>query len=214
MADAPLILDSSFKADFRYEEIQFFFRRHWTRFFKIICIGLLIGLLAFFVLLGLYALTRVLNFYAMRIFFVFSTLITSFLFLTLFAIEIISYYFDLVIVTDHRIVFVRKTVFLKNDSGAIDLTKIQDFTVECRGILQNYLRYGNLVITLSSSTPPIVVDCVPYPHSHLERANRVKREHILKRQERRMQSPDRKETAGKNSEYLQDIRELLRNPVS
>lgn len=214
MPETSPLLDSGFKPDFRYEAIQFFFRRHWTRFFKTICIGLLIGLLVFFVILGLYGLARVLDVYAMRAFFVFITLILSFLFLTLFFIEVISYYFNLVIVTDHRILMIRKTVFLKNDSAAIDLTKIQDFTAECRGILQNYLRYGNLIITLSSSTPPIVIDCVPHPHTHLERANRVKRENILKRQERRMPTPEDKDVPAKNSEYLQDIHELLRNPVS
>ena len=34
-----------------------------------------------------------------------------------------------------------------NDSGAIDLTKIQDLEVQARGLIRNYLRFGQISIT-------------------------------------------------------------------
>ncbi|MFH0820591.1 MAG: hypothetical protein V1908_02345 [Candidatus Peregrinibacteria bacterium] len=202
---------SAVKADFRSEPVQFFFRKHWTYFSKIVILGILIGLLVLMVMIGLYGLVRVFPVYPLRVFFVFVALIGSFLYLTLFFLELLSYYFELTIVTSHRVILVQKTIFLKNDSGAIDLPKIQDLSVESRGILQNYLRYGKMIITISASVPPVVIENVPNPHEMLERANRVKREHILKRQERRLKTSSELEEEALESPYLQDIRSLLKS---
>jgi hypothetical protein len=116
----------------------------------------------------------------------------------------------MVIITDSRVIIVRKTVFLRNDSDAIDLTKIQDFAAEINGLLRNYLGYGNLIITLSTSAPPVSLSYVPDPHYYLERSNRVKREYILQRQERRA-GPGTGAAIPKPSEYLQDIHNLEKN---
>ncbi len=210
MAEKELPL-AKVKADFRSEPVQFFFRRHWTHFLKLVILGIFIGLLVLMVMMGLYGLARVFPIYPLRVFFVFATLIGSFLYLTLFFLELLSYYFELTIVTDHRVILVQKTIFLKNDSGAIDLPKIQDLAVESRGILQNYLRYGKMIITISASVPPVVIEGVPHPHEMLERANRVKREHILQRQERRLKAPGEAEEEAPGSAYLQDVRSLLKS---
>ena len=139
-----------------------------------------------------------------RVFYVFFAMILVIVFLTIFFLQVINFYFDLVIVTDCRILVVRKTVFLKNNSDAIDLTKIQDIAVEAHGILRNYLRYGKLVITLSTSAPPVTINFVPDPHFYLEWTNRVKREHILQRQEKKKPvTPTQKQ-----EDYLQDIHNL------
>jgi hypothetical protein len=114
----------------------------------------------------------------------------------------------MVIVTDSRILIIKKTCFLKNNSDAIDLTKIQDIAVESTGILRNYLRYGKLVITLSTSAPPIVISYVPDPHFFLEWTNRVKREHILKRRTQRIPDNDEGQKAVRTSDYLQDIKNI------
>lgn len=97
---------------------------------------------------------------------------------------------------------------MKNDSDAIDLTKIQDIAVESHGILRNYLRYGKLIITLSTSAPPLVISYVPDPHFYLEWSNRVKREHILKRRSDRMPNKAEGQKPVGTSDYLQDIKNL------
>ncbi len=211
MANDDLKWGTEFKPDFRYEEIQYFFRKHWTHFLKILVLGLLLGLLVFLIVLGLYGLVEGFSIQILRPFFVFVTILLIFVYFNLFFLEIVSYFFDVVIVTDHRIIISQKTVFLKNNSGAIDLTKIQDLTVESQGIVQNYLHYGSMIITLSASTPPIIIECVPRPHEYLERTNRIKREHILKRQERRIRPGESPETTGRNEPYLRDNRELLKS---
>ncbi|PIZ72033.1 hypothetical protein COY07_03895 [Candidatus Peregrinibacteria bacterium CG_4_10_14_0_2_um_filter_43_11] len=193
----------------KYEEVQFFFRKHWIHFLRILFFGLLVGFLIFVVLLGFYGLINAFSIQVLRPFFVFIAIIGSFIYLNMFFLQIINYFFDVVIITDARIVIARKTVFLKDDSATIDLTKIQDISAKSWGIFRNYLHFGELIITLSASIPPVVIHAVPNPHYRLEQCNRVKREHILKRQERRVRYPDNvSEPLAKGDNYLKDIRFL------
>jgi hypothetical protein len=189
-----------FKGQLKYENFQFFFRKHWVHFLKPFFLMIPVFLLIFIILLGLGRLSLMVNLTFIRVFYVLFAIVVTIVFLTIFFLQIMNFYFDLVIVTDCRIVIAQKTIFLRNNSDAIDLTKIQDIAVEAHGILRNYLRYGKLVITLSTSAPPIAIGYVPDPHFYLEWTNRVKREHILQRQEKRR--PEKKE------DYLQDINEL------
>lgn len=190
----------------KYEEIQFFLRRHWTHFLKPVFFGFLIGSmgLLFFLVLGSVIIAfKIIFFYPL---FAFLAIVVFIFYINAFFLQVINYYFDLVIVTDHRIIVSKKTVFLKNDNDAIDLTKIQDIGVVAHGFLCNYLNYGALMITLSTSTPPVYLNFVPNPHYYLERLNLVKREQILKRQERRgLHVAD---TQGVPEQYLQSIDNL------
>ena len=139
--------------------------------------GLLLALVLF--LMGhLVAITRVAFVDAFYVFFV---MIVTAGYVNFCFLRVFNYYCQLVIVTDVRILLIKKTVFLKNNSDAIDLTKIQDMGVEAHGLLRNYLQYGQLVIILSTSAPPITIPYAPMPHVYLERVNRVKREHIIQR---------------------------------
>ena len=195
-----------FQGQLRYEKSQFFFRRHWARFLLIIFFGLVVGLLVFITLMGLIGLMTYVDLGFMRAFFAFTILIIAIVYWQIFFLQIINYYFDLVIVTDCRVIIIRKTVFLRNNSDAIDLTKIQDIAVESHGLLRNYLGYGKLVITLSTSAPPITIIYVPKPHFYLERTNRVKREHILIRRQGHQRAPESQPASPTN--YLQDVRQL------
>lgn len=198
-----------FKGQLKYEKYQFFFRKHWMKFLQPFFFIFPILLLLFVVLLVLGRLTLMVDFIFIRVFFVFFAMTLIIVFLTMFFLQIINFYFDLVIVTDYRIIITKKTVFLKNNSDTIDLTKIQDIAVEAHGILRNYLRYGKLIITLSTSAPPVTINYVPNPHFYLERTNRAKREHILQRQEKNKPSDLEMQVKKRKQEYyLQDIYNL------
>jgi hypothetical protein len=190
-----------FEGQLKYENFQFFFRKHWMQFLKPFFLMIPVFFLIFIILLGLGRLAIMIDMAFVRVFYVFFAMIIMIVFLTIFFLQIIDFYFDLVIVTDYRIIIAKKTVFLKNNSDAIDLIKIQDIAVESHGILRNYLRYGQLLITLSTSSSPVMINYVPNPHFYLELTNKVKREHILQRQENRKPSASRED-------YLQDISEL------
>jgi len=200
--------ESDFKGQLKYEQFQFFFRKHWVKFIKPILFSIPVGLLVLVILVILGRLTLFVDYIFVRAFYVYFTLFISVGFFLLASLQMVNFYFDMVIVTDTRILIVRKTCFLKNNSDAIDLTKIQDIAVVSHGILRNYLKYGKLIITLSTSAPPIVIGYVPDPHFYLEWTNRVKREHILKRRTHRVPDKDEEQKTVGTSDYLQDIRNL------
>ena len=200
--------EHDFKGQMKYEHFQFFFRKHWVKFVQPILFSIPVGLLIFAILIFLGRLILLVDYTFIRAFYVHFTLLSSIGFLLVTSLQLINFYFDMVIITDSRVLVVRKTVFLKNNSDAIDLTKIQDIAVESRGIFCNYLKYGKLIITLSTSAPPIVISYVPDPHYYLEWSNRVKREHILKRRSDRVSRRTEQAKAQDSSEYLLDIKNL------
>lgn len=190
----------------KYETVQFFFRKHWTHFLKPIIFGLIVSLFAVFVFLIFGTIISVFGLNFLNPLFGFLVIITTIFIIDIFFLQLFNFYFNVIIVTDSRIVIARKTVFLRNDNDAIDLTKIQDIAVISHGIFRNYLNYGALVITLSTSAPQVVIPFAPNPHYYLEQMNRVKREHILKRQEKRTSEEDSQQN--KPLDYLQDVDKL------
>lgn len=200
--------EHDFKGQMKYEHFQFFFRRHWVKFIHPILFSLPVGLLILVILVFLGRLTLFVDIIFIRAFYVYFTLITSIGFILLGSLQLFNFYFDMVIITDARVLIIMKTCFLKNNSDAIDLTKIQDIAVESHGILRNYLRYGKLIITLSTSAPPLVLHHVPDPHYYLEWANRVKREHIVKRRNDRYGGDMEDQKSVGPSDYLKDIKNL------
>ncbi len=188
------------------ERIQFFFRKHWTHFLKPCFFGVAIGLLVLFAYLLIGAVIMSFGVTFLYAFFAFLVIISAIFVINTFFLQLFNFYFNVIIVTDYRIIVARKTVFLTNDNDAIDLTKIQDIGVVAHGVFRNYLNYGALIITLSTAAPPVVISSVPNPHYYLEQMNRVKRKHILRRQEvkhtqKGKQEPDRKD-------YLKDVKTL------
>ena len=126
-----------FKGQLKYENFQFFFRKHWVRFLQPILFNIPVGLLIFLILFFLGQLTILVDYKFVHAFYVHMTLVVSVGYLFLAWLQIINFYFDMCIITDSRVIIVKKTVFLKNNSDAIDLTKIQDIAVESHGILRN-----------------------------------------------------------------------------
>lgn len=197
------------KGPYKYEIVQFFIRKHWTYFLKLLIFGIAIGLLIilFFLIFGsMMSFFRITAFYAS---FSFIVIIISIIYINTLFLQLFNYYFDMVIVTDCRIIISRKTVFLKNDNDAIDLTKIQDIGVTAHGLFRNYLNYGALIITLSMAAPPVTITHIPNPHYYLEQTNRIKREHILNRQERRKVLTEQMNAEKASREdYLQEVDQL------
>ena len=191
--------DYDFQGQLKYEKFQFFFRRHWLRFIKPLFSFIPFGILLFFFFFVAGKFIFVINVYYLNVFYAFTAMLISIFYINAFLLKIIHHFFDLVVVTDSRILIIRKSAFLKNDYDAIDLTKIQDIGVQSHGIITNYLGYGNLIITLSTSSPPVIIHYVPNPHFYLERCNRVKREYILNRREKISED---------SSSYLQDVNSL------
>lgn len=192
---------------YKYEVVQFFIRKHWTLFLKMIIFGLAIGLLLFLFFLSFGAIITTFGVTILYPFFAFLAIIISIFFINTLFLQTFNYFFQIVVVTDCRIIISKKTVFMKNDNDSIDLTKIQDIGVKAHGIFRNYLNYGALIITLSMAAPPVTIGHIPNPHYYLEQTNRIKREHILGRQANRRR-PQLQIPSPKSEEYLQEVDKL------
>jgi len=181
-----------FKGQHNTEAVQCFCRKHWIILTK--------DFLGFFIFIGLLVLTAI---YLKPIynFFVQDSLVINLLafsivgFFTLyvhrFFLRIIQYFLEIVIVTNYRIVVLNKSLFLKDSKDATDLPKIQDIQKRQNGILKNLFRFGDLEITLSSSSTTKILNHVPNPDYHFRKINKLKREYIKERLGQSRQNKER-----------------------
>ncbi|MFC1656267.1 hypothetical protein ACFL3C_05330 [Patescibacteria group bacterium] len=168
-----------FKGQLATEKVQCFCRKHW--------IVLLKDFIGFFIFLSLITVTAIyfkgiFNFLSQDSFF--STLLAFGIFavftvyLHRFFLRMIRYFLEIMIVTNYRIVLLEKSLYLKDSKDAVDLPKIQDIRKEQHGIIKSVLRFGTLVITLSSTSTTKVIPFVPNPDYHFRKINSLKRDYI------------------------------------
>ncbi len=89
-------------------------------------------------------------------------------------LAIFHYYLHTIIITNHRIVEVDRSVFLKDAKNSIDLSNIQDVQKNRSGLMQSIFDYGSLVIVLSGSSETRTLDLVPRPEYQFKKINQVK----------------------------------------
>jgi hypothetical protein len=96
----------------------------------------------------------------------------------------IAYIFDaimkLYIVSNRRLVCIDKSLFFKDNKEILDLKKIQDISSSKAGFWSNVLGYGNIEITLSSTSKIKIINFVPSPDEIVEIIDRTKRIEIEK----------------------------------
>lgn len=76
----------------------------------------------------------------------------------------VDYYLDVWIVSTRRIVNVEQLGFFSRDVSELMLDKIQDVTVQVRGMFPTMLRYGDVIVQTASETPRFLFDDVPDPY--------------------------------------------------
>lgn len=164
------------------EKVQCFCRKHWVILLK--------DLIGFVIFIGLIIITAVyfkgiFNFFSQDSFL--STLLAFTLFSVFtvyvhrFFLRMIRYFLEIMIITNYRIVLLEKSLYLKDSKDAVDLPKIQDIRKEQHGIIRSILRFGTLVITLSSTSTTKVIPFIPNPDYHFRKINSLKREYIKER---------------------------------
>jgi hypothetical protein len=88
--------------------------------------------------------------------------------------KIFYYFLHTVILTNHRIVEVDKSLFLRDSKNSIDISNVQDIEKKQSGIFQNLLNFGSLVVYLSGSSAPTVIDMIPRPEYQYKKINQAK----------------------------------------
>lgn len=171
--------DRHFKGQLETERVECFFRKHWIVLTK--------DLLGFIMFLGVLAFTAfhfssIYNFFSQD-----SLVITVLAFIIIgvftvyihkFFLRFIRYFLDIVILTNYRIVILDKSLFLHNTKEALDLNQIQNIEKEQVGILQNMLKYGNIMIILAASSAVKKIYFVPNADFHFRKINKLKRAYI------------------------------------
>lgn len=108
-----------------------------------------------------------------------------------FFLRILNYYLDIVIITNYRVIDLKKSIFIHDEKEIIDLHEIQDTQKIQTGILPNFLNYGDVKIMIPSLTKALVLPYMPRPEYYLNQINQCKRHYIL---DRRRQKNDENQT--------------------
>jgi len=145
------------------ERIIFIKRRHW-----IVLLGAsLIVFFAFLVLIsGLLAISsasvNIPPYYRRILVFVFSSFL---LFLWLFFfIDFTDYWLDIWILTEKKVMVVEQKGLFHRVVSEFPIERIQDITVDTNGVLQTFLKYGNLQIQTASEKRKFIFKQIPRPY--------------------------------------------------
>ncbi len=200
-----------FKGQLDTEIIECFYRKHWIVLFKIT-----LEFIFFITILGFIGVhfKGIHDFFSEDSFFItflaFSIIVLFTIFIHKFFLEVIRYYLDITVFTNYRIVDVDKSIYLRNSKDAIDLSKIQDIQKSQYGIIKKLFGFGELVITLSSSSSIKTLKFVPNPDYHFRKINRLKRK-IEERKENSIRKINRKNPVSSRSskKSVQDQTEFI-----
>lgn len=163
-----------FEEQLEDEEIITFFRKHWIEIlpslFLLFLMALGIVLLGIIFSFGLFPLPRADNpffiiFYACFIF------VTT-IFLHYFFITILNYFFHVFIITNQRIVEIKKDLFRDDTIEFKKVEEIGDLQKDQQGIIRRIFNYGKLIGLKSSGD----ITLVPDPQYYLDIISRLKLE--------------------------------------
>lgn len=107
-----------------------------------------------------------------------------------FFMRLLNFYLDIVIITNYRVIDMRKSIFLHDDKEIIDLHEIQDTKKRQKGIFANFLNYGDLEIVIPSMTASMHLPHIPKPEYYLHQINETKRMYILERRQQKAETQE------------------------
>ncbi|MBT4936557.1 PH domain-containing protein [Candidatus Peregrinibacteria bacterium] len=162
------------------EKLVFFSYKHWTHFLKKVWKNLAIFFCAFvvfsfWILYGKEAEQSLFEFIAINQALFFLFYIWFLLHIHLFFIQCIQYIFNLIIITDARLIEVRQGIFFKENIESVDLSKIQDVQGHKNGVLENLFNFGCVSFTFATMMDPKNIHYLPRPLDFVDWLNRLRR---------------------------------------
>ncbi len=76
----------------------------------------------------------------------------------------ISYYLDVAIITNDRMVDIEQATLFSRTVAEVDLYQIQDATSEVKGFVRSLFNYGDVVAQTAGPVPKFILNSVPDPH--------------------------------------------------
>jgi len=164
--------DEHFKGQQANEEVICFFRQHWVVLLAPILAFVFIAALSILIVSAIsFNLFFEENPFLYRAVF-FAVFIGMTLYSHYFFLTMINYFLNVVIITDQRVVDIKKSIYLHHDLDAIDLSQVQDVIKRQNGLMRNILSYGNLIITLAATASTKTLTYVPRADFHFRVINR------------------------------------------
>lgn len=120
---------------------------------------------------------------------------------TLAAYEWVSWYGDVYVLTNYRIVDVEQRGFFYRKFAEASLDKIQDISYETAGILQTVFRYGDVLVQTAGTVDNITMEAVSRPD--------LQALYLLRTQQEQLKDQDKSLTAEQLIELLAKHRDDL-----
>jgi len=136
-----------------WEKVDIVLRRHWIAFafLAIYGLGWILFTIVLFSVLGSSASVILMN-------------IAFWMYYSLFLyVSWLNYELDVFILTNNRIVCVEQKTFLNRSVGETTLDKVQEVSIETKGLLANIFDFGTLKILTSGSSPSFDMTYSPHP---------------------------------------------------
>ena len=148
-----------------YEKIQYFLHRHYITFVPILIllVLLLIVPIATIFLGGEYTS----SWFASSTIYPLIVLFVSIYYLSLilfFYSYFVTFYLDVWIITNDRLVDIRQESLFSRTIAEVDLYQIEDVSSEVKGLFPSLFNYGNVYLQTAGPVPKFVLYNVPDPH--------------------------------------------------
>lgn len=134
-----------FQGKDEHEHFQFYFRQHWIRLIKPLCITIFwsalilgTGYMIFSTIEMKDSQTRhgiILGFYSLFVIVHWN-----------FLVRFYTYFLYIVVITDRRVHRIKKTLFSIDDHQTIDIWQLQDIHKWQHGLIQNLFGFGSLIL--------------------------------------------------------------------
>lgn len=96
-------------------------------------------------------------------------------------IDFTTYHLDVWVVTNRRIIDIEQRTLFSRDTTTLMLEKIQDATVEVRGLLATIFNFGTLIIHTAGENPDIVIHYASDPIRSKDKILACEREAVARK---------------------------------
>ncbi|MBU0667936.1 hypothetical protein KJ951_04145 [Patescibacteria group bacterium] len=175
--------DLHFRGQMHDEDVITFFRDHW-----VVLLPRVISFVLFMAVMGLFFFNLArfklpsLDAIFFRALVVLAIIATGFM-IHRFFLSVIEYFLSVTMITNYRIIHVRRTLYIMNHKESIYMRRIQDIQKQQDGLFKNILRFGELVINVFGPDL-ITLTTVPNPEYHFRLLNRIRNQQLNKNQQK------------------------------
>ena len=175
--------DRHFRGQAHEEHVLAFCRKHWTTLFYELFVFSAVMVVIIILVLYFHIISTV---FAPGLLHLLILLVGTILvyYVHRFFLVLLKHHLTVIIITDVRILAITRSVYYVNEKESVDLMTIRDVHKYQSGFLQNIFNFGDLKITLATSSADFELVSIPNPEFHLRLINKAKQQYVVTRQEK------------------------------